>query len=72
MKSKKTTTIILLLVFFAGLSLLLYPTVSDWWNSFHQSRAIAGYAEAVAELDDERYAELWDAAVAYNTALPGR
>lgn len=72
MKSKKSTTIILLLVFFAGLSLLLYPTVSDWWNSFHQSRAIAGYAEAVAELDDERYAELWDAAVAYNTALPGR
>lgn len=71
MKSKRSTTIILLLAFFAGLSLLLYPTVSDWWNSFHQSRVISDYAEAVAELDDERYAELWDAAVAYNAALPG-
>ena len=52
MKSKRSTTIILLLAFFAGLSLLLYPTVSDWWNSFHQSLVISDYAEAVAELDD--------------------
>ena len=39
---KHLSTIILILVFLVGLSLLLYPTVSDYWNSFHQSRAIAG------------------------------
>ena len=36
--------ILLVLVFFVGLSLLLYPSVSDYWNSFHQTRAIAAYA----------------------------
>lgn len=38
---KQLPTVILILVFLAGLSLLLYPTVSDYSNSFHQSRAIA-------------------------------
>ena len=38
---KKGTTILLIIVFLAGLSLLLYPTVSDYWNSFHASRAVA-------------------------------
>ena len=50
---KQLPTVILILVFLAGLSLLLYPTVSDYWNSFHQSRAIASYAQAAAELDDD-------------------
>ena len=67
---KNRSTILLLLVFLIGLSLLLYPTVSDWWNSFHQSQAIAGYAEAVAELDDLSYDRYWADARAYNAALP--
>lgn len=66
---KHISTIILMIVLFAGLSLLLYPTVSDYWNSLHQSRAIASYTEAVANLDDEIYEELWNKAVAYNEAL---
>ncbi len=70
MKHRKST-ILLLLVFLIGLSLLLYPTVSDWWNSFHQSRAIAGYAEAVANLDDVSYAQYWTDAQAYNETLTG-
>lgn len=68
----KITTLLLFLVFLAGLSLLLYPTVSDYWNSFTQSRAIASYAEEVAEMDSEKYAALWDDAVAYNQNLPDR
>lgn len=63
------STIILILVFFTGLSLLLYPTVSDYWNSFHQTRAIASYAEQVAELDDVSYEQLWEDAVNYNKTL---
>ena len=66
---KNISTIILLLIFFVGLSLLLYPTISDYWNSFHQSRAIATYAEAVAELDDEDYEKMWQEAEAYNQKL---
>ncbi len=60
---------ILILVFLVGLSLLLYPTVSDYWNSLHQSRAIAEYARQVAQLDNNRYDELWDAARSYNEVL---
>ena len=67
---KHLSTILLILVFFIGLSLLLYPSVSDYWNSFHQSRAIAVYAEQVAQLDNDRYDQLWADAIAYNQTLP--
>mgnify|MGYP002585885471 FL=1 len=74
---KKTATknrivvILLIVVLLAGLSLLLYPFVSDYWNSLHQSRAIATYMEAVTELDEAAYEEWWDGAKAYNASLPG-
>ena len=69
---KHLSTIILILVFLTGLSLLLYPTLSDYWNSFHQSRAIATYASEVAALDDDAYDEMWAAAQAYNQQLAKR
>lgn len=74
MKKKKgnSITFILILVLLAGLSLLLYPSVSDYWNSFHQTQAIASYAENVATLDQARYDALWEDAKAYNTSLLGR
>ena len=74
MKKKKGnfTTLLLILVLLAGLSLLLYPTVSDYWNSFHQTRAIATYAENVAIMDQEQYDEIWSAAKAYNASLAER
>lgn len=65
----KITTILLCLLFLIGLSLLLYPTVSDYWNSLHQSRAITHYEEKVADLDDESYQKLWDEAARYNESL---
>ena len=74
MKKKKGNfiTILLVLILLAGLSLLLYPTVSDYWNSFHQTRAIATYAENVAIMDQEQYDEIWAAAKAYNASLAER
>lgn len=66
------STIVLLLVFLVGLSLLLYPTVSDYWNSLHQSRAITSYVEQVAGLDNETYKALWAQAEAYNATLPDK
>ena len=62
---KHLSTIVLIFVLMAGLSLLLYPTVSDYWNSLHQSRAIANYEEAVAALDEETYEEYWNQAAVY-------
>ena len=69
---KHLSTILLLLVFIVGLSLLLYPSLSNWWNSMHQSRAVASYVEQVANIDGEQYAQLWNDAWEYNAALAGR
>ena len=70
MKKKSSfVTVILIAAFLIGVLLLLYPTISDYWNSFHQSRAIASYAEQVADLDDNAYDQLWEDAQTYNTTL---
>lgn len=61
--------LILILIFLVGLSLLLYPTVSDYWNSLRQSQAITSYSQQVAALDEERYKQLWQAAQEYNAEL---
>ena len=72
MKKSVVYTLMLILVFFLGLSLVLYPSVSDYWNSLHQSRAIATYAEEVSGLDTGRYEQLWAEAVDYNRTLRDR
>jgi len=69
---KHASTILLFLIFFIGLSLLLYPTFADWWNSFHQSRAVASYVEQEANMDDDQYQEIWNAAWDYNRSLVDR
>ena len=66
----KLTTILLLLALFAGLSLLLYPTVSDYWNSLHASQAVADYAENVRNLEAEKYQQVLQDARNYNQMLP--
>lgn len=74
MKKKKGNyiTLLLFLILLAGLSLLLYPSVSDYWNSLHQTRAIAAYAEEVANLNQDQYDEIWAAAESYNASLTDR
>lgn len=73
MKKKSSfVTVILIAAFFIGTLLLLYPTISDFWNSFHQSRAIASYAEQVADLDENAYDRLWEDARIYNKTLGDR
>lgn len=69
---RKLSTMLLILVFFAGLSLLLYPSLSDYWNSFHASQAVATYSEEVRNLNTDKYDRLIGEAREYNAALPGR
>ena len=52
-----------------GLSLLLYPTLSDYWNSFRQTRVVARYTQAVAQIEDDQYESLWADARRYNQTL---
>ena len=62
-------TVFLVLILIAGLSLLLYPTLSDYWNSFHQTKAITTYNEQTANIDQEQYDMILDAAKKYNASL---
>ena len=68
MKSKKTT-IILLISFFIGLSVLLYPSISSYWNSKTQSKAIVDYESMLAKYRPEDYTAFFDEADQYNAAL---
>ena len=62
-------TVFLVGVLAVGIGLLAYPSFSDYWNSFHQSRAVMSYAEQVADMNTEEYGIILDAAHAYNERL---
>ena len=66
---KHLSTIVLLFILLIGLSLLLYPTVSDYWNARHASKAVADYTQNVQALDQDAYDELLAAAEDYNRSL---
>jgi len=68
MKSRKST-IILLVAFFIGLSVLLYPSISSYWNSKTQSEAIVNYEAMLAQYKPEDYTALFAAAEDYNQQL---
>lgn len=63
------STIFIALILTIGIGLLLYPTVSNWWNEMHQSRAIADYTTAVENLKETDYAALRKEAEQYNADL---
>ena len=69
MKKKRTATIILLITFFVGLCVLLYPTLSSYWNSKTQSEAIVDYESMLAQYKPEDYAAMFEAADDYNLRL---
>ncbi len=66
---KNFSTIILMIVLLAGLSLLLYPTLSDFWNSKRQSRAITDYEAALQNMEPKDYTALFKEARDYNVKL---
>ena len=66
---RKLTNVILVLVFLAGLSLLLYPTASNYWNSMHASQIVSDYSASVENLTEEKYEQILAEARAYNEVL---
>ena len=61
--------IILMVGFLIGISLLLYPAFSDFWNSKTQSRAITNYESVLDHMDEKDYNGIFEEAHAYNKAL---
>lgn len=64
------STLILVTILLAGISIMMYPTVSDWWNSMHASMAIASYKEAVENMSGEDKEKILEEARRYNASLP--
>ena len=65
----KTATKILIILCFIGLSLLLYPTVSNYLNEKHSTQAISTYVEEMDCYDEEQFKSVWNNAIAYNEDL---
>lgn len=68
-KSGSASTIALVAIFFVGLSVLLYPTISDFWNEKRQSKAIVDYDSYINNLTPEDYSEYFVKADAYNKKI---
>ena len=69
-KRVSVSTILLVLILLAGVAVLLYPTVSDWWNSMHATQAIAGYVAEVERLSEDDKKALLREAKKYNASRP--
>lgn len=69
---KRLSVVFPLLILLAGLALIMYPRLSDWWNSYHQSRAIIHYAEEVSDMDEAEKAGMWESAEEYNEKLTAK
>ena len=63
---RKILNVLFALLFLTGFAILTYPTISDQWNTFRQSRLISDYQEVVSQMEEEDFEEVWAAARGYN------
>ena len=68
-KSGRGSTIALVAIFFVGLCVLLYPTISDFWNEKRQSKAVINYDSLIENLEPEDFQSYFDKADDYNGKL---
>ena len=68
-KGPSISSLIAAVIMIVGLGVIGYPTFSDWWNSYHQSRAIANYVQAVEQTDPKVIESMLEDAHAYNQRL---
>ncbi len=72
MKKRNWTTIPLILILLIGLSLLLYPSFSNYWNEMHQTKAIANYVDFLENMNEDDLSPVWESAGEYNKSLVPR
>lgn len=68
-KSKRLSTVFAILIFLLGLGVLFYPVASDLWNQQRQNKLISSYTQTAAQLTQEDFSALWEAAHEYNNNL---
>ena len=66
---RKISNILFGLMFLIGFGVLVYPTVSDQWNTYRQNRLISNYKSTVEEMTEVDFSEEWEKAEAFDAAL---
>ena len=66
---RKLLNVLLALMFLAGFLILAYPTISDQWNTYRQSRLISSYEDVISEMEPEDFTAEWEKARNFNSTL---
>lgn len=66
---RKISGILFGLLFLVGFGILTYPTISDQWNTYRQSRLISSYQSTVQEMTPEDFTQEWETAQQFNSTL---
>lgn len=66
---RKISSILFGLLFLVGFAILAYPTVSNQWNTYRQSKLISTYEKAVEEMEPEDFTAEWEKANAFNDTM---
>jgi len=67
--NRKIVKLILVIIFLGGIVILLYPMVSQYWNSLVQSRTITDYDKLLSNIDELDYDSMFNDAENYNSEL---
>lgn len=63
---RKIASVLFGLLFLVGFGILTYPTISNQWNTYRQSRLISDYEATVEQMTPEDFEDVWAAARSYN------
>ena len=63
---RRLSSLVFALMFLLGFGILVYPTVSDQWNTYRQSQLISTYEEVVQQMEEEDFSEFWEVARNFN------
>ena len=66
---KKISAILFGLLFLVGFGILIYPTVSNQWNTYRQSQLISNYQSVVQDMTPEDFTQEWERAEAFNATI---
>lgn len=67
---KKISTFLFGLLFLIGFGILIYPTVSNQWNTYRQNQLISSYEDKVQNLEPEDFTSEWEKARTFNNTIP--
>lgn len=66
---RKISDILFGLMFLLGFAILIYPTVSNQWNTYRQNQLISSYEELIGKMAEEDFTKEWEKANAFNDTI---